>query len=412
MTTVIAAERRLSGTLVFLFAVTAGLSAACLYYLQPLLHDIGHDLGVSAAAAGTIVSAAQVGYLVGLAFVVPLGDHLDRRKLVGVLLVTSFAALLGSAVAPGFTALLVFLAATGITAASAQVVVPWASSLAAPDERGAVVGRVMSGLLIGILGSRILSGLVAQVGGWRTVLACAAVLQLLMAIVVWVASPADPRAESTHTYPASLRSVLTLIRTRDALRHRMFLGAVNMAGFSLLWTSITFLLAGAHGSPYHFSDAAIGLFGLAGIAGAMGAPVVGRFADRGHVRRATYLMWAVQLIGWALLFVGGDSLPALIVALLVFDLGVQGLHLCNQAAIYALDEDARARITTAYMVAYFAGGIVGSLVAGITFQTGGWALVCGAGAASAVLGLAAWSVFARPPRVRAADQLPEGRATS
>ncbi|MDG3011123.1 MFS transporter [Rhodococcus sp. D2-41] len=223
-----------------------------------------------------------------------------------------------------------------------------------------------------------------------------------MAVVVWFASPADPRPAPTHSYPASLRSVLTLIRTRDVLRHRMFLGVVNMAGFSLLWTSIAFLLAGAHGSPYHFSDAVIGLFGLAGIAGAMGAPVVGRFADRGHVRRPTYLMWVIQLAGWALLLADGASLPVLIAALLVFDLGVQGLQLCNQVAIYALDAEARSRITTAYMVAYFAGGIVGSLVAGVAYQAGGWPLVCGLGAASAALGLAARSVFAGSRSGRAA----------
>ncbi len=404
--------RRLGTGLVFLFAVTAGSSAGAMYYLQPLLHDVSREFGVSTAAAGTVISATQVGYLVGLAFVVPLGDFVGRRGLVSGLVAASGIALLASAAAPGFPVLLVLVAATGVSAAAAQVVVPWASALACPDERGAVVGRVMSGLLIGILSSRILAGLIAEWGGWRTVLLVAAGLQAVMAIAVFAVAPrsdpsrSDPsRSDPSGTrasYPAVLASILHLIRREPVLRIRMLLGSLAMAGFSLLWTSIAFLLAGSRGSAFHFSDAAIGLFGLAGIAGALGAPVIGRLSDRGHGTRATYLTWGVQLVGWALLFAGGRSVAVLIVALLVFDFGLQGAHLSNQAAVYALDPDARSRITTAYMVAYFLGGVIGSLLGGAAYQAGGWGLVCGAGAGLAVAGLGSWAAFDGASAVRAA----------
>ncbi|GAA4386438.1 MFS transporter [Tsukamurella soli] len=402
-------ERRLSSALVTLFAVTAGSSAGCLYYLQPLLHEVGRDLHVQVAAAGTVVSAAQVGYLIGLALVVPLGDFVDRRRLVCGLLLGSCVALLGAAAAPQFAVLLALTACGGITAAAAQVVVPWASALAAPHERGAVVGRVMSGLLIGILGSRILSGLIAQVGGWRTVLVVAAAVQVLMAGAVWALSPrhdavpggtdsTNPGAPAaTPSYPRALLSILTLIRREPVLRHRMVLGALSMAGFSVCWTALAFLLSGSHGAHYHYGDAAIGLFGLAGIAGALGAPVVGRLADRGHVGIATTVGWCIQLVGWALLLVGGHSVLVLILALLVFDLGVQGVQLCNQTAVYALAPDARSRITTAYMVAYFVGGVVGSSLGGAAYQVGGWAAVCGVGGVLALAGLGCWAWFARTP---------------
>ncbi|MDF0531487.1 MFS transporter [Tsukamurella sp. 8F] len=392
--------RRLGARLVLLFAITAGSSAGCLYYLQPLLHDIGRDYGVPASVAGTVISVTQVGYLLGLALVVPLGDFVDRRRLVVGLLLASGVALAGSAAAPGLAVLLVLVAATGVSAAAAQVVVPWASVLAAPEERGAVVGRVMSGLLIGILGSRILSGVVAEFGGWRTVLVVAALLQATMAVAVLAVAPRTASSAPPDSYGRLLLSVAVLIRREPVLRIRMLLGALTMGGFSLLWTSIAFLLSGEQGSGYHLSDAAIGLFGVAGIAGALGAPVFGRLADRGHGDRATYLAWIVQLAGWALLLAGGRSVVLLVVGLLAFDLGVQGVHLCNQAAVYALDPDARSRITTAYMVAYFLGGVSGSLLGGVAYQAGGWPTVCGVGASVAIVGLVAWRIGGHRGRER------------
>ncbi|WP_245568828.1 MFS transporter [Nocardia concava] len=388
---------RLGRSTVLVFAATAGSSVAGNYYLQPLLHDVAGDLRISTATAALLVSAAQIGYLCGLALLVPLGDFLRRHRMVPALLLTSVLALLVSGLAPNFAVLAVGAVATGVTSSAAQVVVPWASALADPARRGQVVGTVMSGLLLGILLSRVMSGAVAQLGGWRTVLFVAAAMQVVMAISVYVLAPDTPPAATGERYPEVLVSVLTLIRRHPVLRHRMTLGFLSMASFSVVWTSLAFLLAGSHGSGYHYSEFVIGAFGLAGVAGALGAPVVGRLADRGHLRRMTTLTWLVLLASWALLAWGGHSVFALIIALVVFDFGVQGSHLTNQSAIYSLDPAARSRLTTAYMVTYFLGGVTGSVTAGIAYQAGGWTRVCEIGAAATALGLALWAVFAFRP---------------
>lgn len=380
----------------FLFAITAGSSAGCLYYLQPLLHQISVDFSISTATAGLLIAVTQIGYLLGLAFVVPLGDFLNRRRLVVTLLAVSCAALIVAALMPTYAGLLIMVFAVGISASAAQIVVPWAAAIAGPGERGTVVGTVMSGLLIGILFSRVLSGLVADIGGWRAVLLVAAVLQLTMAAAVGWRAPAGQvtRTETAQSYPQVLRSILTLVSQHSVLRHRMLLGALSMAAFSGMWTAIAFLLAGSGDSSYHFSEAQIGLFGLAGVAGALGAPIVGKLADRGFLRHAQYAAWLTQIAGWLLLWVGGHSVVVLIIALLVFDFGIQAVQLANQAGVYSLDGQARSRLTTAYMVAYFAGGVVGSTVGGWAYQTGGWLLVCEIGFGAAVLGLGLWAGFA------------------
>lgn len=387
-------EAKLTRPMVLTFAVAAGSSVAGLYYLQPLLHEVAADLRVSTATAALVVSAAQVGYLCGLALLVPLGDFLERRRMVPALLAASVVALLISAIAPNLPVLLVSVFATGITASAAQVVVPWASALADPGRRGEVVGTVMSGLLLGILLSRVLSGAVAQLGGWRVVLVVAAGIQLLMSVSVYLLSPAGGRAASEERYRQVLSSIITLIRVQPVLRQRMVLGFLVMACFSGVWTSITFLLAGAGGSKYQYSEFVIGMFGLAGVAGALGAPVVGRMADKGRLRQMTTLVWLTLLASWALLAWGAHNVVVLLIALLVFDFGIQGAQLANQSAIYALDPAARSRITTAYMVTYFLGGVAGSVTAGAAYESGGWARVCELGVAATILGLLLWAVFA------------------
>lgn len=387
---------RLSRFVVFLFAVTAGSSAGCLYYLQPLLHAISVDFDISTATAGLLVAITQVGYLLGLAFVVPLGDFLNRRRLVTGLLAISCVALIAAGLMPTYAGLLVMVFAMGISASAAQVVVPWAAAIAGPGERGAVVGNVMSGLLIGILFSRVISGLVAEAGGWRAILFVAAALQLAMAAAVWFRAPGGEvvRSADAQSYPQVLRSILTLIARENVLRHRMILGGLNMAAFSAMWTAIAFLLAGSGGSRYHYSEAVIGLFGLAGVAGAMFAPRVGKLADRGFLRHTQYGVWLTLIASWLLLWAGAYNVIVLIVALLVFDFGIQGVQLANQTGVYSLDGEARSRLTTAYMVAYFAGGVIGSSAGGWAYQAGGWSLVCWLGLGSAAVGLVLWAIFA------------------
>lgn len=375
-------DRRTTATL----ALVAALAAGSIYYVQPLLDTIAREFGVGPAQAGLLVTATQLGFVGGLAVGGPLGDRTSRRTLVTALLATSAGTLGLAAVAPAFWLLVVAMTAIGVAAAAAQVAVPFAAQLADPAHRGRVTGTVMGGLLLGILLARTASGAVAGVAGWRSVFAAAAVAMAVLTLLARRRLPADHDAKDPRGLGALLGSVVGLVRAEPVLRNRMLLGALGMFGFSAMWTASAFLLAGHYGLP----DPVIGLFGLAGAAGALGAPLVGRFADRGHGARATTAGWVLVVAGWGLLWLGGGSLVAFVAGLLVFDLAVQMLQISNQSRVYQLDPAARGRITTAYMVAMFSGGMVGSLVGASAYAHGGWTAVCLAGLAVAALGGARW----------------------
>lgn len=251
---------RLSRGLVALLALASGATVANLYYIQPLLSVVAHDFGVSDGIAGLLVTFAQIGYVAGLAFLVPLGDIVQRRRLISTILLGTAAALAVCSAAPGFGVLAAALIAVGALSVVAQIIVPLASTLAAPEERGRVVGTVMSGLLIGILSARTLSGFVAQLGGWRLVFALASGGMLILSLTLWRVLPTVIQTDSVR-YRAVLRSVITLIAEEPLLRQRMLLGALGFGCFSVLWTSIAFLLSAP---PYGYSEGIIGLFGLAG----------------------------------------------------------------------------------------------------------------------------------------------------
>jgi predicted MFS family arabinose efflux permease len=386
------AAKTMSRRLVLLLAITCGAAVANLYYVQPLLNVVGAAFGVSDARAGLLVTCAQVGYLLGLALLVPLGDLLERRRLITVLLIGAAGSGAACAAAPSIVVLGAALVAVGAMSVVAMIVVPLAATLAGPRQRGQVVGTVMSGLLIGILLSRTLSGLVAELGGWRLVFALAAFGMLALAVALRRGlSPVEP-AERLP-YKDLLRSVLSLVKSEPVLRRRMALGALSMGGFSVLWTSIAFLLAKP---PYDYGEGVIGLFGLAGLAGALVAPLAGRLADRGHDRSSLLILLIATLASWGLLALGASSLPALIAGIVVFDAGVQGSHINNQDAIYRLQPEARSRLTTAYMVAFFAGGVLGSVLSATLYSTGGWNAICALGAGFALIALVV--VQLRPAR--------------
>jgi predicted MFS family arabinose efflux permease len=381
----------MSRALVFLLAVAVGAAVANIYYVQPLLNVIAREFDVSTTTSGLLVTCSQAGYLAGLALLVPLGDLRERRRLVTTLLAGAALALAACAAAPNFAVLAVALVAAGALSAVAQIIVPLAATLAAEHERGQVVGSVMSGLLIGILSARIVSGAVTALGGFRLIFGLAAVLMLLIAILLRRAlprlTPADPMP-----YREALRSVFALIAAEPVLRQRMALAVAQMANFTMLWTALAFLLGG---EPYHYGEALIGLFGLAGVAGALIAPVAGRLADRGRGRLALTLFLAAILASWGLLAAGETWLPALIAGIVLLDLGTQGAQISNQSTIYALAPEARSRITTAYMVALFFGGVLGSLLAAAVYGAAGWPATCGLGAAIGAVALLIWGATER-----------------
>jgi predicted MFS family arabinose efflux permease len=377
----------ISRGLVLLLAITCGAAVANLYYAQPLLHTLAGAFGVSDGTAGLLVTVSQIGYVIGLSLLVPLGDLRERRGLITVTLVLTAAALIVAAAAPGIAVFGAAIGVAGTTSTVAQVIVPLSSSLAAPDERGQVVGTVMSGLLIGILVARTVSGTVAATFGWRTVFWLAAVVMLALAATLRRTLPKIPPT-SALSYGGLLRSVLALIATEPVLRQRMVVGALCFGCFSALWTSLAFLLSGA---PYHYGNGAIGLFGLAGVAGAAAATAVGRLADRGRGAEATTAAIMVTLASWGILAAGRTSVIALIAGIAALDLGVQGAHISNQSAIYTLSPQARSRLTTAYMVAYFLGGAIFSALTAALYSSAGWTGVCVLGGAAATAALVTWS---------------------
>lgn len=390
--------------LVLLLAFACGAAVANLYYAQPLLDVIAGGLHTSQGVAGLVLTASQIGYAAGLLLVVPLGDLVERRTLLVRLLLACAVALAACALAPAIAALAIALCVVGVTSVVAQVLVPFAGDLAADDERGRVVGTVMSGLLIGILIARTLSGFIAELAGWRAVYALAAVLMVGLAGALWRALPVlGPRAQTP--YRQLLRSIGALVREEPVLRLRMAYGMLGMLTFTLLWTSLTFLLSGP---GYGYSEGTIGLFGLAGLIGAFAAQGAGRLADRGLARAATGCFWLAVLAGWLLCDLGETSLIALIGGLLVLDAGIQGQHITNQSVIYALRPEARSRLTTAYMTGNFSAAAIGSALASALWDLGGWDAVSIVGVATTVVALGLWvatgvadrSVAAPPPSRR------------
>lgn len=376
--------------LVALLAVACGVAVADLYYAQPLLPRISRDLSVGSGTAALTVTAAQVGYGLGLALVVPLGDVLVRRRLVPGILVVSGVALFVAAAAPGLPVLLSALAVAGLCSVAAQILVPFAASLAADDQRGRVVGTVMSGLLLGILLARTFSGLIAQAAGWRTVYLAAGCSVALLSLVLYRRLPGESDRPSIE-YRRLLASVVALLRTEPVLRLRSALGALVFATFNVIWTSLAFLLAGP---PYHYGEAVIGLFGLLGAAGALAALFSGRLADRGLERVVTGASLLATVASVGLLALGSQRLWAVVVGIVVADLGIQAVHIQNQQLIFAIDPAARSRLNTGYMVTYFLGGSVGSATTGLAYSLGGWDAVVVLGLCYSGAALALWALWA------------------
>jgi predicted MFS family arabinose efflux permease len=367
-------------------SVATGLAVASNYYAQPLLDTIARAFNLSASSAGFIVTAAQLGYAAGLLFLVPLGDMFERRMLIVSMTLLAAGGMLITASSQSLTMMIVGTALTGLFSVVAQILVPLAATLASPEKRGKVVGTIMSGLLLGILLARTVAGLLASLGGWRTVYWVASVLMVVMALALWRGLP-KVKQENHLNYPQLLASVFSLFTQDKLLRTRALLGCFTFANFSILWTSMAFLLAAP---PFNYSEGVIGLFGLAGAAGALGARPAGGLADKGKSHLTTSAGLILLLLSWAAIWYGHVSVLALIVGILVLDLTVQGVHITNQTVIYRVKPEARNRLTAGYMTSYFIGGAAGSLISASAWQHAGWSGVCGIGAIVAALNLVVW----------------------
>jgi predicted MFS family arabinose efflux permease len=400
--------RRLSRGLVVLFAVATGQAVASNYLAQPLLDDIRRHFETSAGLAGLIVTVSQVGYAVGLVLLLPLGDLLERRRLITSLAGVTALLLAAAAFAPSLGLFMALAGLIGFTSVMAQILVPFAAGLSPEAERGRVVGTVMSGLLLGILLARTASGLVAQVAGWRAVYVVAAAAMAVQALVLLRGLPTWRRPVAL-SYPRLLASVLSIARAEPVLRWRAVYGALSFGAFSVLWTTLAFLLSGP---PYRYGAGTIGLFGLVGAAGAAAASFAGRLSDRGWRDRLTGGTSLLMLVAYGLIWRGAGSLAALIAGIVVLDVGAQAIHITNQGEIYRLQPEARSRINAFYMVSCFTGAAAGSATASLAYASAGWAGVCLLGACFGAASLAWWGVElarradarGRPVGTRAARQ--------
>ncbi|MDW5324348.1 MFS transporter [Plantactinospora sp. KLBMP9567] len=386
---------KMSRRLTFLFAVAAGAAIGNLYWAQPLLGFIAGDLRATTATAGWLVTATQLGYAVGVLLLVPLGDVVDRRRFVPVMLLTSAAALLLCALAPSIGLLLLALGVLGVTTISGQVLTPLAGDLADEARRGRVVGAVGSGTLTGILASRTISGFVAGAAGWRTIFALAAVVAVLLAVLLYRAIP--PLAPRTRmSYPALIASVGAVVMRERAARWTLVLAAIGFAVFSLFWTALTFLLSGP---PFRYPVPVIGLFGLAGLAGALAVQHAGRLHDRGWSLPATGAAWILALGAFVGAAFAGRSVVLVVIVIIMIDIALQGQALLNRARLFALSHEARSRLNTALGTGNFIGAAIGSAAATALWSAGGWTAVTIAGAALCCCALTVWALGRRGPLV-------------
>lgn len=355
------------------FAASCGLTVANLYYAQPLTGIIASSLGMPVLTASLIVTLTQLGYCIGLVFLVPLGDLLENRRLVIFTQGALVLALATAAISPYSGLFLMATAALGICAVAAQMILPIAAHMSPESMRGHTVGTVMSGLLLGILLARPLSILVADAFGWRIVFAGSAIM--MMATMIILARSLPVRKPSVpHRYTELIGSLWILWRTTPILRQRAIYQACLFAAFTLFWTTIPLQLAS---QPFCLSQKGIALFSLAGALGAVAAPIVGRLADSGWSRSMTGIAMAMVVLACLLAVWGStsNSLTSLVAASVLLDIGVQANLVIGQRAIYSLDPDQRSRLNGLYIAIFFAGGAFGSTLASLLFAHGGGALV-------------------------------------
>ncbi|MGP0689629.1 MFS transporter [Priestia aryabhattai] len=384
-------DRRMTPAITVIFAITAGLAVGNLYLSQPLFEIIAKSLGVSSSSAAALVTVTQFGYALGIFLLVPLGDVLNLRRLIPLILSLSAIMLISSAFAPTFPVLLAALGGLGLTTVAAQLLTPLASELAEPERRGRVVGAVASGALIGILLSRTISGFVADFLGWRAIYGIAAVAALILAGVLRTIIPRlEPRDQVP--YPRLLGSVFTTVARHRTAPPTLMISAATFAVFSLFWTSLTYLLTAP---PFSYSAGQIGLLGLAGLAGALGARRAGHLHDRG---------WSVQATGGALVLLAlslfaawaaSSSIIGLIVVVIVLDLATQTILVLGQTRLFALPGSARSRLNTAIVVSNFLGGAFGSVIAGPLWSFGGWTAIMIAALVINLTGLIVWGLTRR-----------------
>lgn len=372
-----------------LFAAAAGMSVANVYYAQPLLDAVARDFAIPQAAIGGIVTATQLGCGLALLFVVPLGDLLERRRLMLAQALLLAAVLAAVAMVQSAPLLLVAMLLTGLLGtAMTQGLIAYAASSAAEHERGRVVGATQGGVFVGLLLARVVAGAIGDVAGWRGVYLCSAGAMLLLAALLWRRLPVlAPTSGAGMRYPALLASMFDLLCRHRVLQVRGVLALLMFAAFNVFWSALVLPLSAA---PYAFSHTAIGAFGLVGAAGALAATGAGRLADRGLERQVTLAALLLLLLAWPPLALMPVSLWALVIGIVLLDLGGQAIHVTNQGMILRGASDAHGRLVGAYMLFYAVGSGLGAMASTQVYAHAGWSGVCLLGGAISLAALLFW----------------------
>ncbi|MEJ5146513.1 MULTISPECIES: MFS transporter [Sphingobacterium] len=346
---------------------SAGTIVANVYYSQPILRNIAESLGKSENAVGKIAVLAQLGYGLGMFFLLPLGDKLNRKKLILSICLTLIVMLLILANTTNFTLLLVLSFIIGVCSTPAQIILPMSAALG-KENRGKNVGIVFSGILCGILGSRLLSGALTDLWGWQSVFLCSAILVCISSLLLFFLLPEMP-AKFKGSYFGLLKSTISLIGQYKILRQASLLGSFTFGVFCSFWTTLTFHLSE---EPFHYPASTIGLFGLIAIGGALVAPYFGKMADKGQVFKNLYLTVGMLFLSILVMWFFPHSIWVLIIAIFFLDIGVQATQITNFTRIYSLDEQAHSRLNTVYMTTYFIGAGTGTFFGLLSWSLGGW----------------------------------------
>ena len=360
-------KNNLSNSTLYLLSISAGLVVANLYYNQPLLHDIALSLHVTDSQVSNVALSTQIGYALGLLFIIPLGDKISNLKIVKVDFLILVISLLAAALSKSLFFLILSSFLIGFTSTLPQIFVPMVAHLSNDEGRGRAIGIVMSGLLIGILGSRVLSGLVGEYFGWRTVFYGAAALMAMLFVLLNSKLPVIKPSYS-ESYSKLMQSLWFYLKTEPALRLATLRGALAFGSLSAFWTTLVFLME----DSFHYGSAVAGGFGLFGIAGALGAAYVGKLNSKVSKNKLLLAGAFLLIISWLIFLCSSHSIIGLIIGVILIDLGVQSLHITNQNIIFARNTEARNRVNTIYMVGFFIGGALGTVLGAIAWNSFGW----------------------------------------
>ncbi|QGU89810.1 MFS transporter [Erwinia sorbitola] len=380
----------LSSFQVVLFASSSGLSVANVYYAQPLLDALALSFSITPALVGGVIFATQVGCTLALLLLVPLGDVVNRRRLMRCQLAGLIMALLLVCTATHVMMLLVAMLLTGMMGtAMTQGMIAYAAAASTPEMRGRVVGAVAGGVVIGLLLARAAAGLISDITGWRGVYFCSALLMVLLAAILWRRLP-DLAHTTAANKPEAIPSLWRMLNTNRVLQVRGVLALLMFASFNIFWSALVLLL---RTPPWQLSHGQIGALGLVGAISALIAGRAGRWADSGLAERTSAMALAVLLLSWLPLWLGAGSLMLLIIGILLLDAAGQALHVSSQSLILASQQDAGGRLIAGYMLFYSAGSGAGALLSTQAFSRGGWDAVCLCGIASSVLALLFWMMM-------------------